>query len=555
MTLEQTSIAPAKSALGRPAVAGGWLLLSAPLVVAVAVATRVAHLDSGPQFDELYHLFAARGWLETGTFAIEGGIYDRASLYTRAVAATLEGLGDSLSVARLGSVAFGCALVLAIYVWLGLAAGWVAACAGAALAILWPDGIVTSQIVRFYAPHGLVFFLGAAGIFRLATAPPALGRTLLVAIGTALCLALAIHLQPITFIGLAGILAWVGLFVVLPAIFAHRWRWLLLAGAVALGLAAAAFAFSEGLLAAAWERFRWVPEWAAHRQDYEAFYFNLLLSEYPALWPLLPVTIILACAIRPRLGSFCATVFLVCLALHSLGGMKHVRYVYYLMPFWFMLGGLAVAAAAAPVGRALSGAALAAVRGVAPVFGTPGIAGLLVALALLFAFAVNPAIRHAVALSAGGGVTQLDMSDWSLAEPVLDPLADEVAVLATTDEMKALYFLDRADLVVSASRLSEVDDGAEFARDPRTGIPIVSSPASLRRVIACSPSGIFITTRDLWQRDGLFEAATAGLGATDVERVGLPEASLLAAAEWTTRTIDDAECAGTDDLLRSPSRG
>jgi len=550
MTVEQATASPVETTFGRGLIRPHWLILSAPLVVGLALATRLGHVDSSPHFDELYHLLAARGWLETGTFQIEGGIYDRAALYTRLVAGMLGTIGDSLELARLSSVAFGCALVLAIYLWLGTAAGWVAACVGTLLAVLWPDGIVNSQIIRFYAPHGLLFFIGAAGVYHLTSAPPTWTRSIVVGGGTVLCFALAIHLQLITFIGLVAVACWVALFVALPAILARRDRWWILAAAVALAAVAAGVVYSQGILGAVWEKFRWVPEWAAPRRDYEAFYFDLLLSEYPAFWPLLLVSIILACAVRPRLGSFCATIFLVGFVLHSVGGMKHVRYFYWLMPYWFMLVALAAAAVAGPLGRMLAGAAQHSFRSLFSPLATLRVGALMAGVAVLFVFAVNPAFRHAVALAAGGGMPQLDATDWSLARPALQPLVGDDVVLATSQEMKALYFLGRADIIVNASRLSELPEPEEFALDPRTGLPVIGTVASLQRVVECSPRGIFITPAHHWNELRLFQRATAELDVTDVERLALPDAAELVAVEWATRSIDGEACAGTDDLAR-----
>src|SRR5690349_11806532 len=78
----------------------GWpaaLFLLALLIAAV----RIGHQ---PEFDELYHVLAARGWLETGRFAIAEGEYNRTSLFTLLIAGLFRLFGESIVVARVPSV-------------------------------------------------------------------------------------------------------------------------------------------------------------------------------------------------------------------------------------------------------------------------------------------------------------------------------------------------------------------------------------------------------------------------------------------------------------------
>src|SRR3954470_6390570 len=74
----------------------GWpatLFLIALLIAAV----RIGHQ---PEFDELYHILAARGWLEKGRFAIAEGEYTRTGLFTLLIAAFFRLFGESVVVAR-----------------------------------------------------------------------------------------------------------------------------------------------------------------------------------------------------------------------------------------------------------------------------------------------------------------------------------------------------------------------------------------------------------------------------------------------------------------------
>jgi hypothetical protein len=62
--------------------------------------------------------------------------------------------------------------------------------------------------------------------------------------------------------------------------------------------------------------------------------------------------------------------------------------------------------------------------------------------------------------------------------PQLQDLVCNADVVVTSHELHMLYYLGRADIVVSTERLAEFSD-AEFGRDRRTGLPAVSQAQSL----------------------------------------------------------------------------
>ena len=153
--------------------------LSAGLLFAAAVLIRLIDLDHLPRNDELYTVLAARGWLTDGVPRIADGIYDRAELYTILVAQFFRVLGESLVVARLPSLLAGSGLVVAVFLWTRSVAGNAAAWIAALFVCLSPLEIQLSQYARFYTLFGLLFWLGATGIYALVeqqvssrTAPP-----------------------------------------------------------------------------------------------------------------------------------------------------------------------------------------------------------------------------------------------------------------------------------------------------------------------------------------------------------------------------------------------
>ena len=76
-----------------------------PLAIGLAAAALFSiRLGIEPEFDELYHLLAARSYLETGQLAIAEGIYDRGAAFTILVSSMLKAFGDRVEIARLPSL-------------------------------------------------------------------------------------------------------------------------------------------------------------------------------------------------------------------------------------------------------------------------------------------------------------------------------------------------------------------------------------------------------------------------------------------------------------------
>jgi len=70
------------------------------LIFLLAVVLRVGLLNIAPEFDELYHLLAARSWINEGTLAILDGVYERGAYFTKAVAAVMGAFGEDLATGR-----------------------------------------------------------------------------------------------------------------------------------------------------------------------------------------------------------------------------------------------------------------------------------------------------------------------------------------------------------------------------------------------------------------------------------------------------------------------
>ncbi len=312
-------------------------------------------------------MLAARGWLDHGRPTIADGLYDRAWLYAIVVGRFLQAFGDNLVVGRLPSLITGSLLVVAVFLWTRSVAGALAAWIAALFVCLDPLELLISQFARFYALFSLVFWLGAIGVYSLVEMRPRLAKATAIALASVLCLALALHLQVLTLLGLAGLAAWAAYALGLPWWRARRTEpgrtKLELAIGAGLLLAIAAAAIGSGMAGELLAQYRATPIWSAAHRNEVWFYHVLLLERYQTLWPIFPFLAMLAVARRPRPATFVLIVFLVGLVLLSFGGMKDRRYIAFILPFLFVLWGIALAEAWPFLRRCLSTTARGALRG------------------------------------------------------------------------------------------------------------------------------------------------------------------------------------------------
>lgn len=526
-----------------------------PAVLALfagAVLFRLINLDYPPRHDELYTLLAARGWLEHGAPRVGDGLYDRAWLYTALVAQFFRVFGESMVAARLPALIAGSLLVVAVFLWTRAVSGAPAAWVAALFMALAPLSIQEGQFARFYALHALAFWLAAIGVYALAERRPGWRAGLAVGLGTVGCLALAWHFQPITLIGLAGVAVWLGLVVGPPWLFTgplRRWRWFGVAAAAGLLLVAAALAVQSGLAAELWEEYRETPAHAAGRRN-EIWHYHLqLIERYPTLWPIFPVTVVFATAAAPRPALFCSCVFSVVFLLLSFGGMKHLNYLFFVYPFLFVIWALALVKSWSFLRRTVLRVTDDAVRRGAPAFAGRTGRGALITVSLAFLVLANGAPARTLLKPFGITLSEDETSfDWMPAREALAPWLERADVVATPHDVHALYYLGDYDLALNKSRLSEIE-GDEFAVDPRTGRPVISTVESLGVVIDCYPSGLIVGDERMLSRD--WEITPPIIGLLKERAMAVPAPPNLHAFYW--EHADGSAAPGAcDDLAQQP---
>jgi 4-amino-4-deoxy-L-arabinose transferase-like glycosyltransferase len=521
-------------------------------IAAIALAVRAAHLGSAtPTYDEFYHLLAARGWLISGSFSIGDGYYDRAILFTRIVAESLRMFGDTMIAGRIPAMLAGTLWVVAVFVWTRRLAGAVAAWVAALLLALDPVAIHLSQWVRFYTLHGLLVWLGAACVYQLVTEPFRFRRAALLALFAGVSLAIATHLMATTLIAVGGLGAWAAAMLLprLPALSSQRpeLRWFLVLVGLVL-VASVVWLITSGTAAGHWQVYRRVLPWSEPGTTGNRWYVYWLGSQYPVLWVLFPIAAVFAISRFTRLAIFALWMFGSAFVIISFGGSKADRYLYFAMPFFFLLWGLALA-------TLLPALLSAAERGLETIAGrhlSPWLrratAVALAAITILFAASQTGALRTSLRLVfPGGGERPYRMADWPLALSELRPLVDSADVVVSSYLLKPIYYLGRGDVTLSRTEVAELETmlghPAEFTIDPSTGRPAISTPESLRRVMDCYESGVVLTEEYHLNRAILVTEETTAFLFANTTEFPMPPDSWVRAFRWRhSVSPEGAEC-------------
>ena len=530
-----------KSTVQRVAIA------EASLLFVLAVGIRLIQLDHTVFIDELNHIFAARSLLTEGTLDIgDAGPYQRAWIYTYMVAGMFRVFGESLVAARIPAVLFGAALVSLIFLWVrsvsGRLAGWVAAL----LVCFDPISIYLSQQVRFYTPQAFFFWLAAIGVYRTTAAPqPPFTRRVPLLVAIAAALWLAFHFQPISAVGIAALFVWFSLSGVpwlLWWIGRDRRRGWIAAGAATVALGALAFVAVNGAAIRAWEMFNYADLWAQDSAGQIRYYHWYLLEQYPTLWTLFPLVFFAALLARPRAALFCAWIFGAAFVFHSFAAWKTPRYLFYAMPGFFAVSGLAVSQVIHWAREELSQRATSlSPRRISPhvAAATAGIL-LLVGTGTFLALGNTAFVETRKMLTISDADWTLDNrlrgeADWGKAAATLHSLLErDRPIVVSSSDLKALYFLDQLDAEVSAAALFQgrEEPAPEFTLSQKVDRPTISTPASLARLIDCYPEGIVIIEDEHWRDPAHVTAEAADFLLEHTRSLPLAAGSHLRAFRW-----------------------
>jgi hypothetical protein len=163
----------------------------------------------------------------------------------------------------------------------------------------------------------------------------------------------------------------------------------------------------------------------------------------------------------------------------------------------------------------------------------------LIAASLGFVLLANTATVRTATMLAGVAVPpEVNPPDWQAGAEPLRPWLDQASVVLTTSDIETLYFLGHYDVLINKSRLSELHETSElhemveFARDPRTGKPVASTPESVALIIDCFPDGLIITSKHRWRVTHQLDDAVADLIIKRTVPLELPRSSQMMAFRW-----------------------
>jgi 4-amino-4-deoxy-L-arabinose transferase-like glycosyltransferase len=527
--------------------------LAAPLAVfAIAVVVRLIGLHHTPYVDELNHVMAAHSLLARGTYELTPGgePYTRARLFTLLVAGLFRLFGESLAVARIPAVLAGAAIVALLFTWVRSVAGRTAAWIAAMLFCFEPQSMYLSQLARFYTIQTLCFFGGAILVYRIVT-DHTLGtaRALRLGIAALLLFLLALHFQIITIVGIVGVLLWATADRVRPRLTPAQMT-LAVGGVTLLGLVALA-AIARGAFASHLALFNYVDQWAAANRHNVRYYHDLFLDQYATIWTIFPLLLVLAIYLNGRATSFCLVPFLIAFVVHSLAAWKAERYLFYVMPMFFAVVSMGIAEGARRVRPAFEGVVgWIAGPSLTPRARAVGTAMLFAVVALFAAFgngATSYALKMMLIKDADWQLALLyrGQPDWDAANAVLAPQVDSSAVVVSTSELKSLYYLHRADVLLSVDYLGDPrHPGPEFTMFRKLARPVVSTTQSLDQLRACYSTGLVLAEHGQWRTPWSVKSGVADYIETTLDPVHLPPSTRLLAYRWRTSIPDStADCA------------
>ena len=506
---------------------GSWL---APLIFFLGASLLYSlNLYRVPHADELYHILAARGILETGAPRIEQGTYERVYLFTLLLSKLFSQFGESLAVARTPSLLAIAAVASLLFIWLRRTASLTAATIGTSLFALSPFATDIALFTRFYGIQTLAFFVAAMLIYHATEC--GLKKSIFYLFLATLFLLIATYLQVNTLIGIAALGLWYIMHTIKPYLSPFNTRALKIFLCLTfLALFAATIAYRSGLLENIWVMYRTVPFFNQVHANQFWYYYAEYLKNYPTLWPIVVIVSLSGATLHPKPVVFASVVFGTSFLLSSFGASKSLRYVIYIQPFIFILFGIGLASIAKPLLGWIKGLSddlaeilplnnkLSAVGATAIIFG-----------AILFLVVSNPGFARTAAILSNFP----PRANWMAAHDKIELSFRRVEIIVTQAELEMLYYYGQYDVLYSPSRLGENPGAEDFDADFRTGKPIVASYKAMTRIFDCYQTGVFVTTAGRWRHPSYMQNDVANLIETNATPIALPESSQIMAFEWT----------------------
>lgn len=523
-------------------------ILSILVVFTGSVALYLLNIYHTPDFDELYHILAARGVQETGTPAIAEGVYERVYFLTWIISKLYDYFGESLLTSRIPSLVPMALVNCIIYVWLCKISTNICAWIATALFATSPYAFDVAQYTRFYGLQTLCFLIGALSIYYFIVTTQIMKK--LLSLATSLIfLYFAAYFQKTSLIGIAAITIWVTCHLSLSVLkntrIDTRSKSTIFALAGLILLLLFLVLLKSGIVSSIWSEYRTVQPFN-RRTANEFWYYHMWFNiYYPTLWPLFGMICISAIARFTIPAIFCITIFSFSFLLNSFAPNKDLLYLMYAQPFIFMIVGMSMESVKEIISKWFE-ESYKSVVGILPFktyisrFVTLGA----FTVALLFLVLANSASIRTMSQIAGFTIPpELPDTNWEKARSTLNPLLDTADIVITMTELEMLYYFDDYDLLYSESRLAEIPDSKDFSLDFRTGRPVIGSLESLEHVFDCYQNGIFVTTKKRWKKPNLMTDDIVESITSKTQVIDLPKGSRVVAYKWSKlRATPSREC-------------
>jgi hypothetical protein len=190
--------------------------------------------------------------------------------------------------------------------------------------------------------------------------------------------------------------------------------------------------------------------------------------------------------------------------------MKSFRYLFYALPFFFVLAAIATDLMLSALSRRVASRSAAMDRkGRATILPsgrivTPVLLGLIAFTAIAGNWSIARSVKRIAvdarqaAIRPANLVSQPPDWPWQGASSELRNAIGTPSLFVVADDLRAVHYLGTFDLLINRSRISDIVPAVEFGRDFRTGRRVVGSGALLAEIAACYPDGAILVPNERW---------------------------------------------------------
>ena len=305
---------------------------------------------------------------------------------------------------------------------------------------------------------------------------------------------------------------------------------LALAGAAALSALVLPLRHARGAFAKQLGLFSYVDQWAAANRYNTRYYHDTFLDQYATIWTLFPLLAVLALYRNGRAASFCLVPFVVAFVVHSLAAWKAERYLFS-VDADVLRGRRDRRRGGQPAGcgrpsRVRSTGSPDLALTTRPRARTPRCSSRLcrgVRRVRQWRHVVRDqddarerrelAARGTVSRPARLGARRTRCSQAEL---------DSADVVISTSELKSLYYLHRADVLLSVDYLGDPrHPGPEFTMFRKLARPVMSTTQSLDQLRACYSTGLIVAEHGQWRAPWSVQSSVADYIETALDPVHL----------------------------------